>query len=64
MTRQTPVALYIREYKMPYLLKGKYRDNENIGSSLVYIFLVVVISSIYEVIFDLAGDALFFATGL
>ena len=61
--RQTPGALSSHEQETPYPMKGKYRNNGNSSTAWVYTFLVVVISSIYEVGFDLAGDA-FFATGL
>ena len=43
---------------------GEYRNNGNSDATSVYTFIVVIISSTYEVGFDLEGDAFFFATGL
>ena len=53
VTRHTPIALSSRERETPYLLKGKYRDNENIGAAWVYTFIVVVISIIYFLIYSI-----------
>ena len=53
VTRWTPGALSTREIETPYLLKGKYRDNGNSGAAWVYSFIVVVISSIYFLIFSI-----------
>ena len=59
VTRRTPGALSSCEFETPYLLKEEYRDNVNSGTYWVGKFLVVVISSIYNMGFDLAGYAFF-----
>ena len=53
VTRRIPGALSSLERETPYLLKRKYRDNGNSGSTWVYTFIVVVISSIYSLISSL-----------
>ena len=51
VTIRTPDTLSRRERKTPYLLKGEYRDNGNSGAFWFYTFILVVVSSIYFLIY-------------